>query len=219
MTEAEWLASQDAGEVLAYAARRVSPRRVRLAICACLRSPQAWRGLPVEASRHAVQVSESFAAQAIGSDELGRARKRANAVCSRSWQRHRDYGPTEYLANLVCLQDRNMLGYGLPLILAVFRRMILPVGRLRDVFGNPFRPVAVDPAWLAWNCGTVVHLAQAAYEERKLPGGHLITTRLAMLADALEDAGCSNPAILEHLRGPGPHVRGCWAVDLLLGKA
>jgi len=91
---------------------------------------------------------------------------------------------------------------------------------LRDIFGPlPFRPSTVDPAWLTWNGGTVRHLAQAAYEERHLPTGELDLSRLAVLADALEEAGCADVAILTHLRGQGPlHVRGCWAVDLLLAK-
>ncbi len=90
---------------------------------------------------------------------------------------------------------------------------------LRDVFGNPFGPPpAVDPAWLAWNGGTVRQLAEAAYEQRPAAEGLLDHARLALLADALEDAGCAEPDLLGHLRGPGPHVRGCWAVDLLLGK-
>jgi hypothetical protein len=62
-------------------------------------------------------------------------------------------------------------------------------------------------------------LARAAYWYRLLPSGHLDPARLAVLADDLEDAGCTDPDLLGHLRGPGPHVRGCWAVDLLLGKA
>jgi hypothetical protein len=86
---------------------------------------------------------------------------------------------------------------------------------LRDVFGNPFRPVALDPAW---RTADVVALGQAAYEERALPGGTLEPDRLAVLADALEEAGCADEEVLRHLRGPGPHVRGCWAVDLLLDK-
>jgi hypothetical protein len=61
-------------------------------------------------------------------------------------------------------------------------------------------------------------LAQAAYEDRHLPAGTLDDTRLLILADALEEAGCSDAAILGHLRGPGPHVRGCWVLDLILGK-
>ena len=89
----------------------------------------------------------------------------------------------------------------------------------RCVFGNPFRPVTISPDVLAWNDATVVRLAQTAYEERHLPEGTLDNGRLAVLADALEEAGCTDTAILGHLRGPGPHVRGCWAVDLLLGKS
>ncbi len=88
----------------------------------------------------------------------------------------------------------------------------------RDIFGNPFRPSTADPSWLAWNGGPVVQLAQSAYAERELPSGHLDSARLGLLADMLEDAGCTNPDLLGHLRGPGPHVRGCWAVDVLLGR-
>jgi hypothetical protein len=89
---------------------------------------------------------------------------------------------------------------------------------VRDVFGNPFHPVTVDPAWLAWQGGTVRKLAGDADEGRRLPEGTLEATRVAVLADALEDAGCADAELLGHLRGPEPHVRGCWAVDLLLGK-
>jgi hypothetical protein len=86
---------------------------------------------------------------------------------------------------------------------------------LRDIFANPFRPVAVCPACLT---PQVVALAQAADDERELPAGTLDAARLAVLADALEDAGCTDPDLLDHLRGPGPHYRGCWVIDLLLGK-
>jgi hypothetical protein len=82
---------------------------------------------------------------------------------------------------------------------------------LRDIFGNPFRAVLVAPAWLSWNGETVLRLAESIYQERAFE-------RLPILADALEDAGCTDSAILEHCRGPEPHVRGCWAIDLLLGK-
>jgi hypothetical protein len=86
---------------------------------------------------------------------------------------------------------------------------------LRDICGNPFRPVVLDPTFLT---SAVTSLAQAAHEERALPSGELDRARLAVLADALEEAGCSEQAILDHLRGPGPHVRGCWLVDLALAK-
>jgi hypothetical protein len=78
----------------------------------------------------------------------------------------------------------------------------------RELFGNPFRPVSVDLSWLT---STVLALAQGIYNEKAFD-------RMPILADALEDSGCTNTAILEHLRSAGSHVRGCWAVDLLLDK-
>jgi hypothetical protein len=86
---------------------------------------------------------------------------------------------------------------------------------LRDVFGNPFRPVTINPAW---RTPDVLALANAAYDERILPEGRLDPARLALLANALEQAGGTDADLLDHLRGPGPHVRGCWAVDLVLAK-
>jgi hypothetical protein len=102
---------------------------------------------------------------------------------------------------------------------ATARERLAQLALLRDVLGNPFRPVQVDPSWLAWHGGAVKNLAAAVYEERELPSGHLDAARLAVLADMLEEAGCSDPYILGHLRSPGPHVRGCWPLDLLLQKA
>jgi hypothetical protein len=86
---------------------------------------------------------------------------------------------------------------------------------LRCIFGNPFRPVSISPAW---QTPQVVALAQAAYEQRELPAGTLDLARPAVLADALEDADCDQADLLSHLRDPVPHVRGCWVIDLLLGK-
>jgi hypothetical protein len=83
---------------------------------------------------------------------------------------------------------------------------------LRCVFDNPFRPVTVAPAWLSWNGATVPKLAQAIYDERRFGD-------LPILADALEEASCDNSDVLAHCRSGGEHVRGCWVVDLLLGKA
>src|SRR5262249_31445777 len=79
----------------------------------------------------------------------------------------------------------------------------------------PTRP-ALDPEWLAWPCRTGARPAPAPHAEP--PGRPGAAARLAVLADALEEAGCGKPAILGHLRSPGPHVRGCWVVDALLGK-
>jgi hypothetical protein len=77
---------------------------------------------------------------------------------------------------------------------------------LRDIFGNPFRPATFLPEW---RTSTVLALAQQMYDSRDF-------SAMPILADALQDAGCDNAAILEHCRGPGPHVRGCWVVDSLL---
>ncbi|WP_439623788.1 hypothetical protein [Gemmata sp.] len=79
---------------------------------------------------------------------------------------------------------------------------------VHEFFGNPFRPVALDPAWCT---STVVALARGIYDERAFD-------RMPILADALQDAGCDSADVLTHCRGPGPHARGCWVVDLVLGK-
>jgi hypothetical protein len=83
---------------------------------------------------------------------------------------------------------------------------------LREVVGPlPFRRVSVAPALLRWDGGTVLKLAQGIYDEGTFD-------QLPILADSLEEAGCTDAAVLDHLRGPGPHCRGCWSVDLVLGK-
>jgi hypothetical protein len=79
---------------------------------------------------------------------------------------------------------------------------------IRCCFGNPFRPAVLDPDW---RTSTVVALATGVYSDRAWD-------RLPVLADALEDAGCTDPEVIGHCRGPGPHARGCWVVDLILGK-
>jgi hypothetical protein len=89
---------------------------------------------------------------------------------------------------------------------------------IRDIFGPPAsRPRPTQPC--PWQLSLpALTLAEAAYQERALPSDHLDAARLAVLSDALEEAGCMDEAILSHLRSPGPHVRGCWALDLVLGQ-
>ena len=83
---------------------------------------------------------------------------------------------------------------------------------LCDIFGPlPFRPVTIDPSVLAWNAPLVPRLAQAIYDKRRWGD-------MPILGDALLDAGCGDEGILAHCRSGGEHVRGCWVVDLLLGK-
>ncbi len=81
-------------------------------------------------------------------------------------------------------------------------------GLLREIIGNPFRPVVLNAAWLT---STVCALASGIYSDRAFD-------RMPILADALQDAGCDNEEVLGHCRGPGPHARGCFVVDCLLGK-
>jgi hypothetical protein len=81
---------------------------------------------------------------------------------------------------------------------------------LHDLFGNPFRPAAIDPTWLTWHGGLLVSMAHRMYESRDF-------SDMPVLADGLEEAGCQDQDILGHCRS-GEHVRGCWVVDLLLSK-
>jgi hypothetical protein len=80
---------------------------------------------------------------------------------------------------------------------------------LRDVLGNPFRPAILDPAWLVWREGLVREMARQMYAARDF-------SDMGILADALEEAGCTDEHLLAHCRGPSAHVRGCWVVDLLM---
>ena len=83
---------------------------------------------------------------------------------------------------------------------------------LRDILGNPFRLVSLDPVWLTWHGGLLVSMAQRMYDSRDF-------SDMLVLADAMEEAGCTNQDILAHCRSGGEHVRGCWVVDLVVGKS
>jgi hypothetical protein len=80
---------------------------------------------------------------------------------------------------------------------------------IREVFGNPFVTSEFEARWRTSN---VVDLARTIYEER-------VFDRMPILADALMDAGCADESILDHCREPRSHVRGCWVVDLILGRS
>jgi hypothetical protein len=83
---------------------------------------------------------------------------------------------------------------------------------LGDIFGHLLTPVVLLPQWRAWNGGALVQLAGSLYDDRRFED-------LPVLADALEEAGCTEAAILEHCRQPGEHARGCWVVDAVLGRS
>jgi hypothetical protein len=193
MTETEWLACTDPTPMLEFLRGQASDRKLQLFGSACHRRIPAKAAVHWEQLRRGLHIREVAGRRGVASNErkeLVRARLDAeNAVAIVTCRIHR-----KAERQAVAAEEREA-------------QCIL----LRDIFGNPFRPVTIDPSWLTWNGSTVVKLADAIYEDRAFD-------RLPVLADALEEAGCSDQAILDHCRGPGPHVRGCWVVDLMLGK-
>jgi hypothetical protein len=225
MTEAEWLACTDPDVMLGYLGRAVGDRKLSLFACACCR--RTWQLLNDPRSRGAVEAAELFADGLIGEEELRDAASEAedaDGPDNPGWAGAYYVACDTFDAQTAAYYARAGLSPGAresginavrpdePELVAEARPQC---DLVRDLFGNPFRAVPVDPAWLN---ADVRALAQAAYEERALPAGTLEPERLALLADALEDAGCASADLLGHLRSEGPHVRACWAVDLVLGK-
>jgi hypothetical protein len=204
MTEAEWLACTDPEKVLEALRGKASARKLRLLACACVR--RLWPLVYDEQGRQAVAAVEQFSDGEGAAEGLSLARQaalKALADTPKSWPAARPLAEA-----VLALTDADVMKAaraGVALLQLTHRHFF------HEVFGNPFRPSAPDPAWLAWGGGAVRRLAQGIYEERAFDD-------LPVLADALEEAGCDQADLLAHLRRPGPHVRGCWAVDLLLGK-
>lgn len=197
-----------------FRTRGGSKRKLRLFSCACCRL--VWKRLEDNRSHAAIETSELYADLLVKKKEVVTSRARALEIVENSGTT-----PAAYAAAAVA-RDRIVPEWIAGLVLAATRskKKLVDQGNLllRDIFGSNSAPTKIDPAWSVWNNGTVIRLAEAIYEERDLPSGHLDAGRLAILADALEDAGCANADMLAHCRGPGPHVRGCWVVDLLIGK-
>jgi hypothetical protein len=219
MTEAEWLACTDPTPMLEYLRDKVSNRRLRLLVCACCRQFQGW--LTDERSLVALKAGELYADQRASRRDLLRIEIVAGEVL-RPWPFPDNSGPIERRAARMAY----LAGSGNSRYTAVQVTHMLAAGEkapaiplVHDIFGNFFRPSPpLPPAVLAWSDGTVRRLAQAIYDDRWMPAGTLETACLAILADALLDAGCQDEALIDHCRQPGPHVRGCWAVDLILGR-
>jgi hypothetical protein len=229
MTEQEWLSCSNPTLMLHFLRGKASERQLRLFEVACCR--RIWQLLSDERSRQAVELAERYADAQATKEELEAAAEAAWSVweldterASMEGQWDKDSGSLPYTPSAAAYNVAIPLGWwgGAPAFIApheIAREVAADSGAeddeqcilLRDIFGKPCRPVAADAAWLTWNGGTVIKLAQAIYDDRAFD-------RLPVLADALEEAGCSDPEILGHCRGPGPHVRGCWVVDLLLAK-
>jgi hypothetical protein len=225
MTEREWLACTDPTEMMYVSGEqgRLTERRDRYFSCACCR--RIWHLLTDEASRTAVRVAEQYLDGLATIEDLDTAYRAAevhggfaaSAAAAAAFPR-RELGNNgidvaAYATNAVVYADPHFFSGEADWGRAGRAEQSAQADLLRDIMGNPFRPVPrVDPTVLTWNAGTVVKLARMIYDERRF-------TDLPILADALEEAGCTSEEILEHLRGPGPHVRGCWPVDLCLGKS
>ncbi len=238
MTQDEWEKCSDPQAMLRWLHEqgKLSDRKARLFAVACGR--RIWPLLDDERSRRAVEVAERFADGLAGQKERAAAERGAAAAAGEfpgehaanaAWWTTAKPGQPEFMADQTArfaVQAaflRNSAGYGEEYFeaeeAATRQEHLWQSAVLREIFGNPFRRLpAIDAAVLGWNDGTVKTLAQTAYEERSVPSGTLDNVRLAVLADALEEAGCTDAELLGHLRGPGPHVRGCWAVDLLLQR-
>jgi hypothetical protein len=196
-----------------YLWEKGSNRKRQLFTCACCR--RIWHLLTKQRNvyRHLVELSEQAADGLVTDQQLNDAWLGATGVSAR-W----DYEATQQFAAAAATGQPS--GDDLdPAISAVAVELKAQANLGLCILGNPFRPIAIFSAILVWNDCTIPKLAQAAYEERHLLAGTLDNGRLAILADALEESGCTSEEILGHLRGPGPHVRGCWPLDLCLGKS
>ena len=207
LTETDWFRPIDLADALDLARPHLSARRNRLFACAC-----AWllpEIIDVPLSTRAVVIAERIAdGDPLPASEVRwgpeRARLGPQIYFNGNWHFHNVAG---------LLQGHFVLGT----CLAALKRItshpqsvndLAFLRVLREIVGNPFRPSVLDPHW---RTGDVLGLARGIYEDRAFD-------RMPLLADALMDAGCDDEQVIGHCRGEGPHVRGCWVVDLVLGK-
>ncbi len=215
MTEAEWLACADPERMFRSGHLELSDRQQYLFAVAICRRISALLVSPD--SLHALDLIEAFADGAAAPADLHLAagtilenwfefedrsgydaahRHAVQAVIDAATRDDPAWWALHFATQAV--RQRGTQGTVLPAVARL----------LRDIFGNPFRPVAVDPAWLT---SDVLALARGIYEEKAFD-------RMPILADALQDAGCDSDEVLNHCRHERRHVRGCWMIDLLLGK-
>jgi hypothetical protein len=211
MTEAEWAACSEPLKLLSFLTERVrSERKRRLFAVACC---GRIRHLLTDNGSRAVRAAELFADNlinqrtmhdawaAIGYPKAAARRYAASAARAASCSPSLDgtaHGAASAVNAAASQAGRRRVS-----------EQTAQTALLRDVFGNPFHPIAADSSWLPSN---VILLAQGIYEDRAFD-------HMPVLADVLEEAGCTEGTILSHCRGAGPHVRGCWVVDLIVGKA
>ena len=203
MTDSEWLASTSVEEMLEHILPLASERKLRLFACACCR--RIWPLLKTERARYAVETSERYADGQALLKQLKAAYGDTTGISAAELA-------AGWAAKLGRMKAPRLAAHWAARATGNVRQECeAQADLLRDVFGACFHPAVVKPSWLMWNDRTVEHMASAIYEERTFG-------QLPILADALEEAGCDSAAILNHCRQPDVHVRGCWVVDLLLGK-
>jgi hypothetical protein len=223
MTEQDWSTCKNPARMLTALRGKATPRKLRLLACACCRRLCEGK-LTDERSRAAVEAAERYADGLATKEELVEARRAAAAARETSWRGKRAVWWVTYGRPRAAL--RALLNGDVPPPWQVEsanprHRRIDPAGPLnpkdaasvcalfREVF--PWRDRKADPSWLSWHGGAVAALARTTYDERRFE-------EMPLLADALEEAGCTEAVILAHCRSGGPHVRGCWVLDLLLDK-
>lgn len=200
MDEAEWLTSSNPLRMLEFLTGTISARKLRLFAVAAYQQIRRW--VVDFDSRWAIEAAERFLNQRASQSELTEAWTTAQRYYLNSYKdtlhAYAVADPNAAHAAYVAIHD-------VEAVASVDRLADL----LREIVGNPFRAVVVDPSWLT---PSIVRLAEAAYEEQDF-------ARLPILADALEDVLCDRVELLSHLRSTTPHVRGCWALDQLLFKS
>jgi hypothetical protein len=219
MTETDWLTSTDPRAMLDFVQEtaRTSDRKLRLFACACCR--RVWHLFDEARSREAVEVAEMYADGLATEYELniayGHACMAADAPSSlNNRQPGVGMGPEDMVryAAVSAAERRRPRAEGTSdaVNLAVNSELPAQAALLRCLFGNPFRPLPRPDA--AWLTPRVLSLANGIYERRAFD-------HLPELASLLEDAGCREAEVLGHLRGPGPHARGCHVLDAILGQS
>jgi hypothetical protein len=228
VTEKEWLVCTDPERMLAFLTDKASHRKLRLFLVACCR--RVLPDSPDEAMVEALAVAERFADGDESRHRLARVRSSlkthhadrvrrwsplyTNHIRSvPAWHANREQivrAAREGVGCCAWASTRTLSG-GFVTMTFPKDEMAAQAALLRDIFGNPYRPITINPAWLTWSNGTVRRIAQGIYVDRAFD-------RMPILADALEDSGCDNADLLNHCRQPSVHDRGCWVVDLLTGR-
>jgi hypothetical protein len=193
---------------LAHRRPRPDPRRIALFGCACLRLvwPELsshWRSCVTQAEHFADVPATQAQRESIRRQFF---RSEGGVAARAGEDDHRARRMSSLLTLTAAAWEGWSVAYELPRSVRV-----CPGQLFHDIFGNPFRPVKIDPGWLAWDHGAVVRLARDIYDGRRFG-------EMPVLGDALEDAGCDDAAILTHRRDDRPHVRGCWLLDGILGR-